>query len=234
MGVKMEKKKNIINYVITAALFLIFVVFTILVKTVDVQPVGPNDSQVGFASMNSAFFNLAGSNDKWYNLSEVLGYVAIAVAVCFAVVGFVQALKRKSVKLVDYEILLLGGFYVVVVAFYLIFELVDINFRPVLIDGELEASYPSSHTMLTLCILSTARIPLNKLIKHKSLNIVLEITAIFIMILTIVARMLSGVHWLSDIIGGILLSAALIMLYYSAVEHCKSMKDKAAQTSISE
>lgn len=225
----MEKKKNIINYAITGALFLLFVIFTVIVKTADVKAIGPENSSVGLSSLNQTVFQLTGVNNTWYKVTDVLGYIAIAVAVIFAILGCVQALKRKSVRKVDYQILLLGAFYVIVVAFYLLFEIVKVNYRPTLIDGELEASYPSSHTMLTICIFATAIMQFHYLIKQKPLVIALDALSVVMMAITIIGRILSGVHWISDIIGGILLSAALVMLYYSAVDNCKYLREKRLQ-----
>lgn len=225
----MEKKKNIINYAITGALFLLFVIFTVIVKTTDVKAIGPENSSVGLSSLNLTVFNRTGVNDTWYKITDVLGIVAIIVAVAFAALGFVQALKRKSVRKVDYQLLLLGAFYVIVVAFYLLFEIVTVNYRPTLIDGQLEASYPSSHTVLTICIFATAIMQFHYLIKQKALLVVLDTISVIIMAITVIGRILSGVHWISDIIGGILLSAALVMLYYSAVENCKYLRLKRLQ-----
>lgn len=217
----MEKKNNIINYAVTAALFLLFVIFTVIVKTVDVRPIGVQETSIGLASINKAVFDALGTSEKWYKTTEFLGYFAILVAVGFAVIGLVQAIQRKSIKKVDYRIMLLGGFYVAVIAFYLIFEILVVNYRPVLVEGKLEASYPSSHTMLTLCILTTAIMQIHYLIKNKLFVILLDALAIIVMAVTVIGRLLSGMHWFSDIVGGILLSTALIMLYYSAVKNCQ-------------
>ena len=93
-----------------------------------------------------------------------------------------------------------------------------INYRPVLINGVLEASYPSSTTMLTMCVMPTLAMRFNKRIKNKTAkNIVVFVSVIFALFM-VVGRILSGVHWISDIIGGALLSAGLVMLYSAVVE----------------
>lgn len=213
------KKKNIRNSVITAVLFLIFVDFTLLVRAVDVQPVGPRHSEIGFASINTNFHSHFLMNEPLYKMTSALGILALVVAACFALLGLIQLIKRKSLFKVDYQILILGAFYVIVGVFYIFFEKCIVNYRPVIMDEGLEASYPSSHTMLIVCIMGTAMILFKKYFAEKrGLFIGAEVLSAIIIVATVVGRLLCGVHWLTDIIGGILLSAALVMLYYTVLK----------------
>ena len=212
-------KKHKIYLSAAIALFGVFFLFTALVINLDLDAIGPYGSIVGLSKMNGAFADLTGGyNELWYDISEIAGLIPLATAGCFAILGLYQAIKRKNPLKVDPEILVLGVFYVLVLQAYLTFEVIVINYRPVLIDGVLEASYPSSHTMLSLCIMTTAIFEINRLLKgKKAIVIVADILCGAIALTVLIGRLLSGVHWLSDIIAGILLSAALICLYRFAV-----------------
>lgn len=209
---KEETKKN---FGIAAILLGAFVVWMAAVQLVDVQPIGPQGSTVGFATVNSWVHNLTGVHMSLYTVTDWLGLVPIAFAIGFALLGLIQWVKRKHLRQVDFSILVLGGFYLLVMAAYVLFEVFVINYRPVLINGCLEASYPSSTTMLVLCVMPTTLMQLNAHIKSQTLKrwVGFGITA-FILFM-VIGRLLSGVHWFTDIIGGALLSAGLVMLYYS-------------------
>ena len=200
-------------------LFVAFVVFTVLVKVVDVAAVGPLGSKVGFSKMNNSIFEGIGTSDTWYSISEVFGIFALIVAGVFVIVGLVQLIRRKNLKLVDNHILALGVFYVVVAMAYIFFEVLVINHRPVLAQGVLEASYPSSHSMLAVCILSSAIIEIKKLFENKKkLIITLDAISVVVMVIIVLGRLLSGMHWFTDIIGGLLLSLALVFLYHGILK----------------
>ena len=210
----MMKKNCKAWFVCAVALFAAFAVFTALAAFYDVKPVGPVGSEVGFAALNLHVFQKLGAHMQWYDITEYLGYLALAVAATFGATGLFQLVKRRSIRRVDRQILVLGVFYVLVLCCYVFFEVVVINFRPVLVEGQLEASYPSSHTVLTVCIMGTAALQLHSLLQNKKLlRIGAEILAVLIAGVTVVGRLLSGVHWFTDIVGGLLLSAALLALY---------------------
>ena len=190
-----------------------FVLWTLLVKSVDVQAIGPEGSEVGFALFNGYIRSLIGTNMTLYTITDWMGLVPIGVAFGFAVLGFVQLLKRKSIFKVDRSIIALGAFYIVVVAVYALFEIVAINFRPVLIDGVLEASYPSSTTMLTLCVMPTTAMQLKSRIENSPLRLLVTVAIYLFTAFTIVGRVVSGVHWASDIIGGALFSVGAVKIY---------------------
>ena len=192
-----------------------FVLWTVLVSFVDVRAIGPNGSSVGFAALNGYVHKFTGVNFHLYTITDWLGLVPIGVAFGFAMLGLAQWIKRKSLLKVDRSLLALGGFYVVVLAAYIFFEIVVINYRPTLIDGYLEASYPSSTTMLVMCVMPTAMMQLRTRIKnHVFRRCVMISIAVFITFM-VIGRLVSGVHWLSDIIGGALISAGLVIIYAS-------------------
>lgn len=209
----MKKLKKNLDIIIGSSIFVLFIIYTILVKIVDVGEIGPNNSLVGFAGINSAFHNLTGVNEAFYNLTDYLGYLAIAIVGIFAIFGLIQFINRKSLFKVDNELLALGIFYVLVGIFFLLFEVIVINKRPVLIEGVLETSYPSSSTMLAVSVGISAIFPLKKYAGNGLLAFLLSMALIIFSGLIIVGRVISGVHWLTDIIGAILLSTALLFIY---------------------
>ena len=208
----MEKKNRKLFWV-GVGLLAVFVLWTILVCFVDVRAIGPEGSSVGFAALNGFVHELTGVNWLLYTITDWLGIVPIAVALGFAILGLVQLIKRKSLWKVDHSILALGVFYIVVMAAYIFFEVVVINYRPTLIDGYLEASYPSSTTMLIMCVMPTTAMQLNVRIKNTVLRQCAVITIVAFTAFMVIGRLISGVHWITDIIGGALLSAGLVMLY---------------------
>ena len=192
-----------------------FVLWTVLVSYVDVRAIGQNASSVGFATLNGYVHNLTGVNMFLYTITDWLGLVPIGVAFGFAVLGLVQWVGRKSLFKVDRSILALGGFYIIVLAMYIFFEIVVINYRPVLIDGYLEASYPPSTTMLVMCVMPTAMMQLHARIKSDVFRRCVLISIAAFTAFMVIGRLASGVHWLTDIIGGALVSAGLVITYAS-------------------
>ena len=210
------KRKAISQFILGGILLVLFVLFTWSLTFFDVQPIGPNGSSVAYASINHAVHKLFGVNMTLYNITDWAGVAAIFIALGFAVLGLVQLIKRKSIRKVDSSILILGVFYILVFSAYVFFEFHVINRRPVLINGILEASYPSSTTMLAMCVLPTAMTQFHRLIKNikvrKAVNALCGLFTAFM----VIGRLICGVHWFTDIFGGLIFSVAMILLYCSA------------------
>ncbi len=219
-------KKNI---ALTALLFVCFIVFTALVCTVDVAAIGPQGSSVGFAKVNQAVSEVFPYSDPFYLISKYLGYLALLICAAFGVLGVAQLISRKSLRKVDPELVLLGAFYVAVIIFYVMFMVVVVNYRPVLEDGALESSYPSSHTMLAVCAFLSASMYIARTGLSDGIKKAIKIVMIVLTVAMVYTRMASGVHWFTDIVGGVLLSAALLMMYKAAVSHVTQARLAAAE-----
>ena len=194
-----------------------FALWTAAIGVFDVQVIGPRESAVGLATLNRFVHRLTGVHMTLYTITDWLGLVPVAFGFGFAALGLVQWIARKSILRVDRSLLVLGGFYIVTLAAYLFFESHVINYRPVLIEGYLEASYPSSTTLLVLCVMSTAIMQLRQRIQQPALRKWISIVITAFIAFMVAGRLLSGVHWLTDIIGGILLSAGLVIIYDSLI-----------------
>lgn len=216
------KDKNLLRGLLFLAAF---VIWTILIKTVDVKAVGPEGSAVGLAHLNCWFHQLTGVHMDLYTVTDWLGLVPVAVCIGFGVLGMTQWIKRRSLLQVDADILLLGLYFVIVIAGYLLFEMIPINYRPILIEGRLEASYPSSTTLLVLSVMPSLVFQVQKRAKNRGFKVAVIVVIIVFTAFMVVGRLLSGVHWLTDIAGGVLLSSSLFYLYKGGVSTWNSMKN---------
>lgn len=214
MKMKQESQRR---FCMAVCLLTAFVLWTVLLRVVDVRAVGPNGSSVGFAAMNLLVHKLTGVHMELYVITDWLGLIPIAVCMGFALLGLAQWIQRRRILKVDRSILVLGGFYMAVMAVYVLFEILVINYRPVLIDGMLEASYPSSTTMLVMCVMPTALMQICQRMKNGVLRRCVFAAMIAFVAFMVAGRLVSGVHWATDIIGGALLSAGLVMMYDAAI-----------------
>ncbi|MBR2366613.1 MAG: phosphatase PAP2 family protein [Oscillospiraceae bacterium] len=199
---------------ISLLFFLLFAAFTAIVMTVDVQRIGPEETSVGLATFNGAYAKTVGYRDGWYRLSELTGTLSLLTAAAFSLWTLIQMIRRRGIFRAEKRLLLLLGFYALVAVIYVLFDHLVINYRPVILDEGLELSYPSSHTLLAMCVMGTAAVQLGvRFAERKAIRNLTVCTCVLLLVLTVVGRALSGVHWLTDIIGSILLSAALVFLY---------------------
>ena len=195
------------------SLLISFVIWTILLKIVDVAEVGPKFSEVGFSTLNVAIDKMFEFNETLFRITDYLMYTVILAAAVFGIIGLIQWIKRKSFLKVDHQILLLGASYIIVIAVYFLFELIPINYRPVLFNSELELSYPSSHTMTALFVFLSAIPMVNYLVKNKTAKIIINVVLSLFAAFTVIGRFICGAHWFTDIIGGCLFAIGLLFLF---------------------
>lgn len=213
----MMKKNNRNFFLIAICMLVAFVLWTVVIHFIDVQTIGPQKSSVGFATINQFVHNLTGVNMLLYTITDWLGLVPFMFIFGFGTLGLIQWIKRKRISKVDYSILILGGFYIIVMVIYVFFEIFVVNFRPVLINGYLEASYPSSTTMLVMCVMLTAIIQFNTRIKNDILKLSVTFAISAFIVFMVIGRLVSGVHWFTDIIGSALLSTGLVIMYRAVI-----------------
>ena len=212
----MKNRKNI-PFFTGISCVTAFIIWTILIQTIDVQPVGVNGTAIGFAALNCWFHNLTGTNMPLYTITDWLGLIPVFVCMIFGILGLMQLIKRKRLLQVDKDILFLGIYYILVIFAYLIFEMVPINYRPILIDGRMEASYPSSTTLLVLSVMPTLIFQTNCRLKNRTTRNIIRILTILFSVFMVFSRLISGVHWFTDIIGSAMLSAGLFYTYKALI-----------------
>ena len=211
-------QKSTKNYLIYAIeMSILTIAFTIFLKKYDVQAIGPEGTEIGLASLNGFLAGVFTFSEKWYNLSQLLGYAAIGVCLIYALVGLIQLIQRKSLAKVNKTITILGVFYLIVIGLYFFFTKFAVNYRPIIIDGVLEPSFPSSHTMLVCCVFGMAIASFDSLIENVGIKVVLDIVSGLTIGLMVLARTLSGVHWFTDIFAGILFSMTIVAYYHAAI-----------------
>ena len=211
------KKEHRRNLLLAICLLAAFLLWTLAIQFIDVQAIGPRKSTVGFATINQSVHNLTGVHMSLYTITDWLGLVPLVFVIGFGILGLIQWIKRKHIGHVDYSILVLGGFYIVTMVAYILFEIFVVNYRPILINGYLEASYPSSTTMLVMCVMPTAIMQFDTRIKNDVLKRCVTSAITAFIVFMVIGRLISGVHWFTDIIGGALLSTGLVLMYRAII-----------------
>ena len=208
-------------------LLAVFALWTVLIRCVDVRTVGPEGTAVGLAAFNLWFHRRSGIHMTLYTITDWLGLVPIGVCLCFGAVGLVQAVRRRRLLRVDADILLLGLYYILVIAGYLVFEMIPINYRPILVGGALEASYPSSTTLLVLSVMPTLKLQTDRRARRPRIRKATGIFVITFSAFMVIGRLIAGVHWATDIIGAVFLSMGLFSLYRYFVDAADRRREAA-------
>ena len=211
------KKNSYRPFICGCVCMMVFIIWTIAVRKVDVQSIGPNSTDVGFATWNGWFHELTGVHMELYTITDWLGLIPVFVCMIFAGIGLKQWINRRNLFKVDHDILILGIYYVVVILSYLFFERIPINYRPVLIEGRMEVSYPSSTTLLVLCVMPTLIEQTMRRMKSKKLKQAIRYVTVWFSACVVLGRLVSGVHWFTDIVGATILSAGLFLIYKGVV-----------------
>ena len=127
----------------------------------------------------------------------------------------------------DRIIFVLLGLYVLSVIAYLIFEIVKVNYSPLSTSEKLKTSYPSTHVFIFFTFAISGVIALFNFIKDKGpLKIALLVIASLLAVLMVVFRLMSGHHYLTDVVGSILLATTLVTLFTSALEVFDKKEEK--------
>ena len=218
---KDTRKRDLLEGIVLVAAFALW---TVAIRLIDVQNAGPLGSEVGFATINVWFHRLTGVHMLIYTITDWLGLVPIIICMCFGVLGLVQMIHRRSLLKVDSDILLLGAYYVVVILGYLLFEMMPINYRPILIGGNLEASYPSSTTLLVLSVMPTLKYQSERRIAKPVTRKAIAVFVIVFSAFMVLGRLIAGVHWATDIVGSVFLSSGLFMIYRFMADYTDQKK----------
>ncbi|MBP3729423.1 MAG: phosphatase PAP2 family protein [Lachnospiraceae bacterium] len=222
----MKSRKMMMAVLVTA----VFILFTVLIRVVDVQPIGPAESEVGLAALNQGAQRAIGTNPGWEHISEILGIIGILTGCAMVLLGLWQWISRKSLKKVDQGFFVLGALYAVMIICWKGFDWLAINYRPLLVNNVLEPSYPSTHTMLAIIFFGSAIPFIVTYTGHKTLRNLMVILAVCAMVMTVLSRLLAGVHWLTDIVGSILLSAAMLLWFSVALDRIKKERLRSPMT----
>lgn len=204
-------------FIASAVLLLIFIVFTILVKTVDVQYYF-NNTYVGFYSINSKFGEFVtnfGKYESMSKMSDIILYLSFAYIFVLFIFALIELIKNKSFKKLNMNYYLVLGGYVLTVIFYFVFEVVKVNYSPISPIDNLKPSYPSSHVLLGCMFYLLNTFTAMKLLKPEKewiKPLVFAATGV-ICLLLIFTRALSSKHWLTDIIASIILVSSLYTLF---------------------
>ena len=198
-------------------LLLLFFLWTALIQTIDVQSAGQNGTNIGFADLNVWFHKLTGVHMNVYTITDWLGLIPLFICMVFGVVGLIQLIRRRNLLKVDSDILLLGVYYIVVIFCYLIFEMIPVNYRPIPIEGRMEASYPSSTTLLVMSVMPTLVFQTYRRVGDKGIRYSIYVFTVLFTAFMVVGRTVAGVHWLTDIAGSVLLSSGLYLIYHGSV-----------------
>lgn len=209
-------------FIWAAVLAVLFLALLAAVKFVDVGAIGPQGSEIGLSSINGQVRDALGFSDTWYGITDWLGVLSILVALGFALFGVCQLVRRRSFKKVDADIYLLAISYAAAAAIYVLFEVFVVNYRPVILEESLEASFPSSHTVLVICFMGTAVHQFYCRIKHRALRGVAVAAGSAVIAVMVIGRLLSGVHWFTDILGGVLIGSAIVLAYLGAYAKIKN------------
>ena len=211
----MCKHKRQSWFLIATTLTVFFVVFTLTLKLVDMQ--SDSSQFIGWASINIWWRDLIGVHFSWHIISHFIALISLLVLTGILIWQVITVFHRRKLSALtrnwwvfDITLLALG-------LSYLLFQIVAINYRPIQVDGAIEISYPSSHSLLITTTWLLIIFRLRREIQSQTWRRILIIVGWTLMLTGVIARLLCGYHWFTDIVGGVLLGTVFAAWYQAFV-----------------
>ena len=158
----------------------------------------------------------------WETITNIILILSIILILFFLGLGVYELIKKRSIKKVDPRLTWLPLPLALMTLTYFLFDKVWIlNVRP---NGSGEPSFPSTHVMVVTTIFFVVTIILPKYIKNKTTRLIIEIIMAIMISLTAVGRVMSGMHWVADVLGAIVFGFLFSEIYYYIVSNKKDKK----------
>lgn len=207
------RTKKIYLYIIPTLLLVAFITLTLLVAYYDRDIFSSfvPGGETGLQKFNNLFphFSYNETLDKISDIFMIIGLLMMFIA--FGV-GLYQLIKRKGLKKVDFDIYLFGGEIVIMIIVWLLFEIFPISYRPLTIL-DLESSFPSTHVMIVATTYLSFSWMISKRYPKLWIKIVAYAFSTISIAITFAFRLVSGMHWFTDCLGGLLISLAMVSIF---------------------
>ncbi len=190
-------KKNKINYIISSILLVLFIVVMILVLT--------NNTKTFDESIYNFLYSLRSTGmDLFMKTITQFGNTIPVIIITLLIMILLS--KKKDMFLVGFNT-------IITVSSNQILKHIICRPRPshLRLISEGGYSFPSGHAMISICLYGLLIYLVNKFIKNKILKVLLTVLLMLIIICIGLSRIYVGVHYPSDILGGYLLSLAILI-----------------------
>lgn len=156
---------------------------------------------------------------NWARITDIILISSILSLSVFAILGLCQLFSRKSIKKVDRSLLAMFIPLILMAVAYFVFNHFLIwNVRP---NGSGEASFPSSHVMVVSTIFFCIALILPQYIHSKLACASLNLLMLLLIVFTAIGRVVSNMHWMSDVFGALAFSAIFAFVYFLIIRRKK-------------
>lgn len=188
------------EYYFISILFILFVILTIFVSlgkldTID-KVVFDNIIRLKNASLTGFLYVIT-------QLASTIGTFALLLIISFIFI------KHKSFSDFKYVIINVASGVVLMYVIKNIIRRIRPTWKWITQGG---FSYPSGHTISSVLLYGTLILLVNKKISNVKLKRILTIMLCIMIVLTGVSRIYFGVHYLSDVLGSILLGSIILII----------------------
>lgn len=157
---------------------------------------------------------------QWGKITDIILIASFAILAVFAILGLYQWISRKSLRKVDKPLLWMLLPLALMAITYFVFDKILIwNTRP---NGSGEPSFPSTHTMVVATIFLCAAVILPYYIKSRTMRIIIDLLMLVLLVMVCVGRVAANMHWVSDVVGGLIFAVIFAAIYYLIIRRHKN------------
>ena len=209
-----------VKWIICIWCFLYAVIMVIALKFESGVPIGDLGS-INLRALNNGFRGLFGYEQggyfrSLYLITEGLGVVSILACLFWTGMGIKDLIKYRDINDVDKSIFATWLLYVLALIVWRVTLKISVSYAPVSVHPKsaLVVSFPCGNTFLIIISMCSSIYLIGYFLEEKKkLVLALRVACIAILALGIILRTISGVNWLTDILGAIGFAVPAVVLY---------------------